>query len=166
MIKTTISHMPKIILLGATLLISACTAPGLKISSFDPITLQPQGELGQLVIYRTNEDGIKIPSREIKIDEQTLTDGLKKTRCVLWGATLINLPAGKYEVEMDALYVEEIEVTVEANKRTFVKCWEDSGILAGGPHLDLIDPGTGALEVFQSEVMGLTGIFELEKDQK
>ncbi len=152
------------------MLIGACSinADGPKISSLNPSSIEPNDDLGQLVLYRPKEfeGGGVLP--EISIDGSPITNGGKAAECFNGGVLLINMPAGTYEVSLEARWVHssEIRVNIESNRKLHVKCYARPGVFVfqGRTVLEIVETGVAEEEIFATESLSLTGIYDLKAE--
>ncbi len=160
MAKQYKSKLETCLLLGAVLFFSACVS-GERISSLSPSVVQPVEGLGQLIVYRTSGFGFAI-TPTLSLDGQVLTNGENPAECINGGASLINLPAGNYEISMETEVKRSANVQVDGGKRTYVKCSISFGVIIGRPKFELIDSTVGETEVFKSDNLKLTGTYNMQ----
>jgi hypothetical protein len=178
MTKHNTFHISKIILIGAVLLLSACaalfryhgvvTASGPIMNTVDRSLIEPPGELGQLVIDRHAQAPSDEISPKILVDGQEISEGDNIARCYNGGVILINLPAGRYEISMwsSSKTLRKKTVKITRKKRTHIWCGFEVGL--GGPILgafrtyyDRENEQEFFEKIFESELLRLTGIYEL-----
>ena len=153
--------IPNILLLALlSAFLSAC-ASGQSISATDIDSLAPEGELGQLVIYRTNILGAEITPK-ISLNGELLSNGETNAICISNGASFVNLPAGKHTLSMKTEVTREHTVEVKPRSRSFVECSVSGlGLILWRPRFETVDPIEGEEVVFRSGKIRLTGTYHI-----
>ncbi len=168
-----------VVLLSMIMLVSGCVVfpeIGPDISTLNPSQIQPKEGFGQIIIYRPgrvleSENWGSVP--EIRIDGKTLVEterSVQHTLCVFYGAHLINVPTGAYDISLNKWSLNDdykLTVHVESNRRYYVRCGLKRGkifgiIFHGDPVLEIIDSDVGEEEVFKSDAMKLVSIQRYE----